>query len=329
MPLWNALMEAGRDLDVRAGCPNAIERIEGGLLSYGNDMTRENTPHECGLGRFCNTATAIGCVGRDALLRVAKEGPVKQIRAIEIETKALPPCDRAWPLMAGKKQVGVVTSAAQSPDFGCGVGIGMVRMTHWDDGTELRVETQDGVFPRRCMKSSGIRNRMLRRDPSRHRETGETGMTFRALVVEEEEQGQKSASVQMLEDDRLPEGDVTVAVEYSTLNYKDGLCLGSGGGLVRNYPHVPGIDFAGTVEASDDDRYKPGDKVVLTGWRVGEVHWGGYAEKARVKADWLVPLPEGLDTRMAMAVGTAGFTAMLAIMALEDHGLTPGKARFW
>jgi D-arabinose 1-dehydrogenase-like Zn-dependent alcohol dehydrogenase len=88
-------------------------------------------------------------------------------------------------------------------------------------------------------------------------------------------------------------GEVTVAVEYSTLNYKDGLCLGSGGGLVRTYPHVPGIDFAGTVEASDDDRYKPGDKVVLTGWRVGEVHWGGYAEKARVKADWLVPLPAG------------------------------------
>lgn len=147
MPLWNALMEAGRDLDVHAGCPNAIERIEGGLLSYGNDMTRENTPHECGLGKFCNTATAIGCVGRDALLRVTKEGPVKQIRAIEIETKALPTCDRAWPLMAGKKQVGVVTSAAQSPDLGCGVGVGMVRMTHWDDGTELRVQTQDGVFP--------------------------------------------------------------------------------------------------------------------------------------------------------------------------------------
>ncbi|MFT7191757.1 MAG: acrylyl-CoA reductase (NADPH), partial [Dinoroseobacter sp.] len=100
---------------------------------------------------------------------------------------------------------------------------------------------------------------------------------------------------------------------------------GPGGGLVRNYPHVPGIDFAGTVEASDDARYKPGDKVVLTGWRVGEAHWGGYAEKARVKADWLVPLPEGLTTRAAMAVGTAGFTAMLAVMALEDHGLTPEK----
>jgi len=106
---------------------------------------------------------------------------------------------------------------------------------------------------------------------------------------------------------------------------KDGLCIGPGGGLVRKYPHVPGIDLAGTVEASSDDRYKAGDKVVLTGWRVGEAHWGGYAQKANVRADWLVPLPEGLDTRAAMAVGTAGFTAMLAVMALEDHGLTPGN----
>jgi acrylyl-CoA reductase (NADPH) len=150
-------------------------------------------------------------------------------------------------------------------------------------------------------------------------------MTFRALVVEREDQGPTSASIQQLDEDRLPAGEVTVAVEFSTVNYKDGLCLGSGGGLVRTYPHVPGIDFAGTVEASDDPRYAPGDKVVLTGWRVGEVHWGGYAEKARVKADWLVPLPEGLSTRQAMAVGTAGFTAMLAVMALEDHGLTPGN----
>ncbi|MEK6217350.1 MAG: acryloyl-CoA reductase, partial [Boseongicola sp.] len=115
------------------------------------------------------------------------------------------------------------------------------------------------------------------------------------------------------------------AVEYSTVNYKDGLCIGPGGGLVRSYPHVPGIDLAGTVTASDDSRYCPGDKVVLTGWRVGEAHWGGYAEKARVNADWLVPLPEGLSTRAAMAVGTAGFTAMLAVMTLEDHGLTPEK----
>lgn len=146
---------------------------------------------------------------------------------------------------------------------------------------------------------------------------------FRALVVEKDESGATSAGVQSLDDARLPPGDVTVAVEWSTLNYKDGLCLGSGGGMVRVWPHVPGIDFAGTVESSDDPRYRPGDRVVLTGWRVGESWWGGFAEKARVKADWLVPLPDGLTTRQAMAVGTAGFTAMLSVMALEAHGLTP------
>ncbi len=150
-------------------------------------------------------------------------------------------------------------------------------------------------------------------------------MAFRALVVRKEEQGQTSAEVETLEDADLPEGDVTVAVEYSTLNYKDGLCVGPGGGLVRAYPHVPGIDFAGTVETSEDPRYRPGDRVVLTGWRVGETRWGGYAEKARVKADWLVPLPEGLTTRQAMAVGTAGLTAMLSVIALEDRGLKPGQ----
>ncbi|MEO1114241.1 MAG: acryloyl-CoA reductase, partial [Pseudomonadota bacterium] len=149
-------------------------------------------------------------------------------------------------------------------------------------------------------------------------------MTFKALLVEKNDEGKTSASVQELDDSRLPEGDVTVAVEYSTLNYKDGLCVGPGGGLVRNYPHVPGIDFAGTVLESSDDWYKPGDKVVLTGWRVGEVWWGGYAQKACVKGEWLVPLPEGISTRNAMAVGTAGFTAMLAVMALEEHGLKPG-----
>lgn len=150
-------------------------------------------------------------------------------------------------------------------------------------------------------------------------------MSFRALLVEKEGESAPSASVQMLDDSRLPQGDVTVAVEYSTVNYKDGLCIGPGGGLVRNYPHVPGIDFAGIVETSDDPRYKTGDKVVLTGWRVGEAHWGGYSEKARVKADWLVPLPKGLTTRQAMAVGTAGLTSMLAVMALENHGLSPAK----
>lgn len=147
---------------------------------------------------------------------------------------------------------------------------------------------------------------------------------FNALVVEKTED-KPHASVQQISQDQLPAGNVTVAVDYSTVNYKDGLCIGPGGGLVRNYPHVPGIDFAGTVEASEDDRYKLGDKVVLTGWRVGEVHWGGYSQKARVNADWLVPLPDGLTTRQAMAVGTAGFTSMLAIMALEDHGLQVGN----
>lgn len=151
-------------------------------------------------------------------------------------------------------------------------------------------------------------------------------MSFNALLVTKDDDGKTHAAVTQLTDEMLPAGDVTVAVEYTTVNYKDGLCIGPGGGLVRNYPHVPGIDFAGTVEASDDPRYARGDKVVLTGWRVGEAHWGGYAQKARVKADWLVPLPAGLTTRQAMAVGTAGFTAMLAVMALEDHGLKPGQA---
>jgi acrylyl-CoA reductase (NADPH) len=151
-------------------------------------------------------------------------------------------------------------------------------------------------------------------------------MTFRALLVEKTGDGPAVASLRDLDDSALPQGEVTVAVEYSTVNYKDGLCLsGTGGGLVRNHPHVPGIDFAGTVSASDDPRYAPGTAVVLTGWRVGEAHWGGYAQTARVKADWLVPLPAGLTTRSAMAVGTAGLTAMLAIQALEDHGLTPAK----
>ena len=148
---------------------------------------------------------------------------------------------------------------------------------------------------------------------------------FKALVVEKDADGKTHASVQNMSTDQLPAGDVTVAVEFSTVNYKDGLCIGPGGGLVRTYPHIPGIDFSGTVEASNDARYSVGDKVVLTGWRVGEAHWGGYAQKARVKADWLVKLPEGLSTKQSMAVGTAGFTAMLSVMALEDHGLTPGQ----
>ena len=145
MDLWNALFEAGRSMDVRAGCPNLIERIEGGLLSYGNDMTDDHTPHECGLGRFCDTQTAIGWIGRDAPLRVAKEGPVQQIRPISIDGAPVQSCDRWWPIMANGKKVGFVSSAAHSPDFDTNVAIGMVRMTHWDSGTELTVDTPDGL----------------------------------------------------------------------------------------------------------------------------------------------------------------------------------------
>jgi acrylyl-CoA reductase (NADPH) len=146
---------------------------------------------------------------------------------------------------------------------------------------------------------------------------------FTALVLEEDDDHKVTASVETLDNERLPEGDVTVAVEYSTLNYKDGMIVQGMGRLVREYPHVPGIDFAGTVEASDSADYKPGDKVLLNGWRVGEVHWGGFSTRARVKGDWLVPVPDGLTTEQCMAIGTAGYTAMLAVMALEDHGLTP------
>ena len=147
--------------------------------------------------------------------------------------------------------------------------------------------------------------------------------SFRALVLHEEG-GKVASSLETVEEERLPPGDITVSVEYSTLNYKDGMILSGIGRLVRAYPHVPGIDFAGTVERSESPAFKPGDKVVLTGWRVGETQWGGFAEKARVKADYLVPLPPGLATRQAMAIGTAGFTAMLAVIALENHGLEKG-----
>ena len=150
-------------------------------------------------------------------------------------------------------------------------------------------------------------------------------MTFRAVVVDRDANGQTHAAVRELALDDLPDGEVTVAVDWTTVNYKDGLCLGAGGGLVRRYPHIPGVDFAGRVEASSDARYRPGDQVLLTGWRVGEAHWGGYAQRARVKADWLVPLPEGLTLRQTMAIGTAGLTAMLALMTLEEHGLVPAR----
>jgi acrylyl-CoA reductase (NADPH) len=143
---------------------------------------------------------------------------------------------------------------------------------------------------------------------------------FRALVLHEEG-GKVVPRLETVDDDKLPPGDVTVAVEYSTLNYKDGMILEGQGRLVRAYPHVPGVDFAGTVLRSDSPEFRPGDPVILTGWRVGEVQWGGYAERARVPASFLVRRPEGLTARQAMALGTAGFTAMLAVIALEKHGL--------
>jgi len=148
---------------------------------------------------------------------------------------------------------------------------------------------------------------------------------FNALVIDKSDDKKVTASVKQLEVDDLPEGNVTVDVTYSNLNYKDGLVLGGLGGLVRNYPHVPGIDFSGTVATSEHGDFKAGDKVVLTGWRVGEVRWGGYAQKARVDGDWLVPLPAQLSELQAMAIGTAGFTAMLGVIALEDHGVTPSS----
>jgi acrylyl-CoA reductase (NADPH) len=147
---------------------------------------------------------------------------------------------------------------------------------------------------------------------------------FKALVLEESD-GQVSPYLRELDESRLPPGDVVVAVEYTTVNYKDGLVVNGAGGLVKRYPHVPGIDFAGTVLESRHASYRAGDKVILTGWRVGEVQWGGCAQKASVSGDWLVPLPGGLSTRQAMAIGTAGFTAMLAVIALEAQGLVPGS----
>ena len=146
--------------------------------------------------------------------------------------------------------------------------------------------------------------------------------SFRALVLYEEG-GKVVPRLETLDESRLPAGEVTVAVEYSTLNYKDGMILEGQGRLVRSYPHVPGVDFAGTVLASDSPEFRPGDPVILTGWRVGELHWGGYAERVRVPASFLVRRPEGLSAKQAMAIGTAGFTAMLAVIALERHGLKP------
>ncbi len=146
---------------------------------------------------------------------------------------------------------------------------------------------------------------------------------FRAWVLDQAD-GKLQVSLQHLAEEALPPGDVTVRVVCSSLNYKDGLAVTGKGKIARSFPMVPGIDFAGTVVASESPDYKPGDQVVLMGWGVGERHWGGFAEMARVKADWLLPLPDGISPQQAMAIGTAGLTAMLCVMALEKAGLRPG-----
>jgi acrylyl-CoA reductase (NADPH) len=146
--------------------------------------------------------------------------------------------------------------------------------------------------------------------------------TFKAIVIEKTEAGQ-SIGLKSFDEQELMDGDVTVAVEWSTLNYKDGLAITGKAPVVRRFPMIPGIDLAGTVEASTHPDWKRGDKVILNGWGLGETHLGAYGEKARVKGDWLVRLPERMSARDAMAIGTAGYTAMLAVMALEHHGLKP------
>ena len=148
--------------------------------------------------------------------------------------------------------------------------------------------------------------------------------TFKAIRIDKAEKGTTAALTQF-DEAELMEGDVTVRVEWSTLNYKDGLAVTGKAPVVRRFPMIAGIDFAGTVEQSSHPQWKPGDEVVCNGWGMGETHLGGYAEKARVKGDWLVRLPEGMSTRSAMAIGTAGYTAMLSVLALENHGLTPGR----
>ncbi len=145
---------------------------------------------------------------------------------------------------------------------------------------------------------------------------------FRAYQIGKGEDGQRCTLTQ-LDDSDLMDGDVTVGVEYTTINYKDGLALTGRSPIIRHFPLTPGIDFSGSVLESSHADFSPGDKVILNGFGVGEVHSGGYAQKARVSGDWLVPVPDGLDTRRAMAIGTAGYTAMLSVMALENHGLTP------
>ncbi|MEJ2480116.1 MAG: oxidoreductase [Acidihalobacter sp.] len=147
---------------------------------------------------------------------------------------------------------------------------------------------------------------------------------FKGILIEKTDDSYE-ATLKEIEESSLPEGDVTVNVAYSTLNYKDALAITGKSPVVRRFPMIPGVDLAGTVEHSDDPRYRPGDAVVLNGWGVGETHWGGLAEKARLKGEWLIPLPSAFSPQQAMAIGTAGYTAMLCVLALERHGVTPDK----
>jgi acrylyl-CoA reductase (NADPH) len=147
---------------------------------------------------------------------------------------------------------------------------------------------------------------------------------FNSILIDKDDSGYH-CDLTEVDEAQLPEGDVTIKVEFSTLNYKDGLAITGKSPVVRRFPMVPGIDFVGTVEQSTHDDYQQGDKVVLNGWGVGEVHWGGLAQKARVKGDWLVPLPATFSAKQAMSIGTAGYTAMLCVMALEEQGVTPDK----
>ena len=147
---------------------------------------------------------------------------------------------------------------------------------------------------------------------------------FKALLVEKDEHGCQ-ANIRELAESSLPEGDVTVDIEYSSLNYKDALAITGKGSIVRAFPMVPGIDFSGLVQSSNHRDFKPGDRVVLNGWGVGEQHWGGLGQKAKVRGDWLVHLPASITSRQAMMIGTAGYTAMLSVMALERYGITPGN----
>jgi len=145
---------------------------------------------------------------------------------------------------------------------------------------------------------------------------------FNAIVIDKTEQG-NAAACRQLDPSQLPAGNVSVKIDYSTLNYKDGLAITNRSPIVRSFPMVPGIDFAGRVETSEDPRYAPGDLVILNGWGVGETHWGGLAQRARVSGDWLVPAPTGIDARQAMSIGTAGYTAMLSVLAVARHGVQP------